>query len=91
MPAWTESNWDHERDLRKHDPRPTDPLPARFAMPLTTALEIAVLVRGVKDPREGAALVERYAQTVAAGARLDATNETAERILATIEAPLVRP
>lgn len=24
MPAWTERDWDHERDLRKHEPRPTD-------------------------------------------------------------------
>ncbi len=72
MPAWTERNWDHERDLRKHEPRPTDPLPDRFAMPIATALDVAVLVKAMADPRDGAALIDRYVDAERARIRLEA-------------------
>jgi hypothetical protein len=84
---YTTSHWDHERDLRKHDPRPGDKdyIPDRLSPPIATALEVAVLVRGLKDVREGAKLVEQYAQTVAAAARLDGVVMASDRILATLD------
>jgi hypothetical protein len=78
-----EQRWDHARDLRKHD---TDPLPARMQVPLATALEVAVMVKGLKNIRDAEKLVEQYAQTVAAEAALQATIDAGERILATINA-----
>lgn len=58
---------------------------------MTTALEIAVLVQSI-PLEKGAALIEQYAQTVAAGARVDATSEAAERMekffSRALEAPL---
>lgn len=74
---------DHRYDLRKHD---TDPLPARMQVPLATALEVAVMVKGLKNIRDAEKLVEQYAQTVAAEAALQATIDAGERILATIDA-----
>lgn len=54
MPAWTERDWDHERDERKND------FPIRLEpKPPTTALEIAVLVQAI-DLTKGAALIEQY-------------------------------
>jgi hypothetical protein len=82
---------EHERDLRHDEPRPTDDLPARFAMPVATALEVAILVKGVKNIRDAEKLVEQYARTVAATARLDAVVETSDRIIKVLEAPLARP
>lgn len=87
--AWrhpTEADWDRDRDYRKHEPRPTDPLPARMQVPLATALEIAVMVKGLKNIRDAEKLVEQYAQTVAAEAALQATINAGDRILATFDA-----
>jgi hypothetical protein len=81
----TEADWDHKRDLRKHEPRPTDPLPARMQVPLATALEVAIMCKGLKNIRDAEKLVEQYAQTVAAEAALQATIKAGDRILATIE------
>lgn len=67
---------DHDRDLAKHD-RP----PLRFTPPISSALETAVQVKGVKDPREAAKLVEQYAQTAIAAARLDKTMARFDRVL----------
>lgn len=67
---------DHERDLRKHDPRPTDPP--------TAAIEIAMLVQGV-GISIGARLIEQYAQTVAAGARLDGVQQAFDRMNAALD------
>lgn len=82
---------EHERDLRHDEPRPTDDLPARLKPPIATALEVAILVKGVKNIRDAEKLVEQYAQTVAAQARLDAVINTSDRIIKVIEAPLGRP
>jgi hypothetical protein len=66
---------DHDRDLRKHEDRPSDklpPLPLHVQSPsIAGALEVAVYVKGMKDPREAAKLVEQYAQTLAAAIPLD--------------------
>jgi hypothetical protein len=78
---FTPEHWDHERDLRKHEPRPTD----RLTPPIATALEVAIMVKGLKDIREAEKLVEQYAQTVAAGARLEGVIEGSERVLQSIE------
>lgn len=70
--AWrhpTEADWDHARDLRKHD---TDPLPARMQVPLSTAMDVVVLVKRMDNYAEAAALIERYAAGKAAQTRLDA-------------------
>jgi hypothetical protein len=82
----TAQDWDHKRDLAKHEPRPSDPLPARFIIPVARALEVAVLVKGLKDIRDAAALIEQYAQTVAAEASLQATITAGDRILAVFDA-----
>jgi hypothetical protein len=83
----TADDFDHRRDQLKHEPRPGDKdyIPHRLTPPIATAIEVAVLVRGLKDVREGARLVEQYAQTVAAAARLDGVVMASDRILATIE------
>jgi len=70
---YPQSRREHERDLRHDEPRPTDPVPVRFQIPISSALETAILVKGQKDPREAAKLVEQYAQTAVAAARLDDT------------------
>lgn len=76
-----DSRADHYHDSRKHDfePLPRSPID-RLTPPIATALEIAVLVKGTRDIREAAKLVEQYANTVASGAALDATNEAYARI-----------
>ena len=81
---------DHDRDIRDADWRPGDPpplAPHRLNVLLANALEVAVLVKGVKNIRDAAALVEQYAQTVAAEARLQAVIDTSDRILSQIGAP----
>ena len=63
---------DHDRDLRKHEPRPGDKdFPIRLEKPLTTAMDIVVLVKALPNYAEAARLVEQYAGMVAAGARAD--------------------
>lgn len=77
-----EAIWDHERDTRKHDfPLHAEP------KPMTTALEIAVLVQSI-DLSKAADLIEQYAQTVAAGARLDGVQRAYDRINVALESPL---
>jgi hypothetical protein len=77
MPAHCshEDRWDHDRDLAKHDPRPTDrdyvPLCAQAA-PISTAMDIALCVRGLKNPIDAAALIDQYALMVAKIALADA-------------------
>ena len=68
----TEADWDRERDYRKHEPRPSDPLPARFQTPLSTAMDIVVLVKAMPNYAEAAALIERFAEGKAAEQRLEA-------------------
>lgn len=64
---------------------PVPPLPARFDIPASTAVEIAVLVQAL-PLAAGAKLIEQYARTVAAAAKLDAIAETGDRVMAVIEA-----
>ncbi len=86
---------DHESDLRKHEDRPGDrgfeaptraQLPSRLSPPIATALEVAIMCKGLKDIRDAEMLVEAYAQTVAAEARLQATIDTGERVISAIDA-----
>lgn len=81
----TEADWDRSRDYLKHEPRPTDPLPARFQTPIAGALEVAILVQSV-PLTQGAELIEQYARTAASEARLQAVADTSDRILAVIDA-----
>lgn len=81
----TEADWDRARDYRKHEPRPSDPLPARFQTPIAGALEVAILAQAVPLV-QAAELIEQYARTVAAGARLEAVETTANRMIAAIDA-----
>jgi hypothetical protein len=63
--ATQEERWDRERDYRKHD------FPARLDKPLTTAMDIVVLVKAMPNYTEAAALIDQYAGMIAAGARAD--------------------
>ena len=74
--ATQDERFDHDRDLRKHDT-----LPSRLSPPIATALEVAILVKGLKNIRDAEKLVEQYAQTVASEARVQAVIDTSERIL----------
>jgi hypothetical protein len=62
---------DHDRDLRKHEPRASDPI---------NAIEIAVLVKGMKSITEAAKLIDQYAATVASEAKVDAVSQTYDLI-----------
>lgn len=78
---------DHYRDERKHEPRPGEPdFPLRLeTAPITGALEIAILVQAI--PLERAAeLIEAYARSQAAAARLEATATAIDRCCEAIEA-----
>jgi hypothetical protein len=99
MANWQDSRYtahhhDHVRDYRKHEPRPGDrgfsppsatELPARFESNATGALEVAILAQAVPLP-QAAELIEQYARTCAAAARLDAVSETIEKCCEAIEA-----
>lgn len=61
------AHWDHERDLRKCEPRPTDPP--------HDAIEIAVLAQAVSI-HSAAQLIEQYARTKAAEGRLQGVVDT---------------
>jgi hypothetical protein len=65
----TERDWDHKRDLRKHD---TPPLPDRMDKPLTTAMDIVVLVKKLDNYEAAAKWVEWYADHKLQEHRLDA-------------------
>jgi hypothetical protein len=59
---------DHYRDLAKHD----DALPHRLDRPLSTAMDVAILVRALGNIEDAAALIERFVDAKAAEQRLDA-------------------
>lgn len=80
-----EQRWDHARDLAKHEPRPSD----RLSVAIPTAVDVAALVKRV-DIITGADLIEQYARTCAAEARMEAVEVTSNRIIAAMEAPLAR-
>jgi hypothetical protein len=69
---YTPEYWDHERDLRKHEPRPTDRPVHRFDRPISTAMDIAVCVRAMDNLQAAAELIERYFAAKAQEQRLDA-------------------
>lgn len=71
---------DHDRDLRKHDPRPSDPI---------NAIEIAVLVKGMKNITEAACLIDQYASAVAAGARLEGVQQAYDRMNAVFDGAIM--
>jgi hypothetical protein len=99
--------WDHLRDERKHEPRPTDrdfsdsdvlgkftgdptdnlpPLPLHVqAPPITGALEVAILAQAV-PLLQAAKLIDQYARTCAAEAKLDAISTTIARCCEAIDA-----
>jgi len=86
MPNYDAEYWDHRRDLEKHDDTP--PLYAQSA-PITGALEVAILAQAV--PLQAAAnLIEQYARTCAAAAKLDAVSETINRCCDAIDQHGVR-
>lgn len=82
MPITRDANyWDHLRDERKHELRPGDrgfsrpadnEPPARLDRPLSTAMDVAVLVRALDNIEQAAALIERFVDAKAAEKRLDA-------------------
>ena len=73
MPITRDANyWDHLRDERKHEPRATDRLPHRLDRRLSTAMDVAVLVRALSNIEDAAALIERFASSEAEKNRLDA-------------------
>jgi hypothetical protein len=78
---------DHYRDHAKQEPRPGDrgftdsdvlgkfsgdPLPYRFDRPLSTAMDVAILVRTLGNIEDAAALIERFVDAKASEQRLDA-------------------
>lgn len=77
----TAEYYDHLRDHRKHEPRPGDPdFPARFDKPLTTAMDIVVLVKQMPNYSDCERLIEQYAGMVAADARVEETRAALERL-----------
>ena len=69
---------DYERDLRKHDSG--DPIPLRLKPgPLSTAMDIALIVRGMNNLVEAGKLIDQYADWKAAGERMDAVRAGAGR------------
>jgi hypothetical protein len=102
MPITRDANYyDHLRDERKHEPRPGDrgftdsdvlgrftgdPLPLRLQPPpIAGALEVAILAQAVPLPK-AAELIEAYARSQCAAARLDATATAIDRCCEAIEA-----
>lgn len=77
-----DSRADHYRDERKHDfPLHAEP------KPMTTAMEIAVCIRGMANITHVAELIQQYADMVAAGARCEQHKESTDRILKSLETP----
>jgi hypothetical protein len=67
------------------------PTPDRLKPKMTTAMEVAVLSRCLPI-QQAAALIEQYARSEAAGARIEAGIEMRDRILVGIEgAPEAAP
>jgi hypothetical protein len=79
---YTAHRHDHERDYRKHEPRPgdrgfsppaQDEPPARLDTMVSEALELAVVIKcGSTTLSQAAELIHLYARNVAAADRLDA-------------------
>lgn len=81
MSKYSAEYWDHRRDHEKHEPRPGDrDFPARFDKPLTTAMDIVVLVKAMPNYTDAASLIEQYAKMVAAGVRVEEARLSADRL-----------
>ena len=83
MPAHCSQDaiFDHNQDLRKNY---IEPEAGGLTSTPINALEVAVLVKAI-GITAGAELIEQYAQTVAAAARLDGVDQTARRVFATLD------
>lgn len=69
----TEARRDHDRDIRKAEWRPGDPVPLHAeSAPLSNAMDIVLLVRGMSNLQAAADLVDSYADCKASCQRLDA-------------------
>lgn len=66
---------DHNHDHRKNWEAP----------PPINAIEIALLVKGLKDITEAAKLIDDYAATVAAGAKLEGVQQAYDRMNAVFD------
>lgn len=64
---YTPEYHDHQRDHRKHDS-----LPHRLDRKISTALDIALLVRLMDNIEDAAALIDLYAANRASEARMEA-------------------
>lgn len=61
----------------------------RLTPKMTTAMEVAVIVKCLPDLRQAAELIEQYGRTVASAAVVDATAEAYDRVFASLNKPLV--
>jgi len=77
---------EHERELAKHDFPPI----ARIERPISTAEDIAICVRALRNLSEGAALIEQYADMVAKLALAEAAEQAVKRLAVRNESPLSR-
>lgn len=79
---------DHYRDMHRDEPRAGEKgyVAHRLDKPLTTAMDIVVLVKKLDNYADAAALIDQYAGMVAAAARADEALVALHRL----EAPLVR-
>jgi len=72
-PAWTEHDFDHERDHAKNWLPHSDPIPLRLQPRLlSTAMDVALIVRGMSNLYEAGKLIDAYADAKAAEQRLEA-------------------
>lgn len=63
----------------------------RLTPEMTTAMEVAVIVKCLPNIQDAADLIEQYARTVASGAVVDATAAVYDRVLASLNKPLMEP
>lgn len=75
MAATADQRADHARDLRKHDPLPSD---------VPSALTIAKLARSI-DEADAVALIQKYADTVASVRTERAVSDANKRLIGLIE------
>lgn len=96
MMGWSsnqeESRADHFIDERKHDWRPGDKpeLATRLDRPISTAEDIAICVRGMKNIADAAALIQQYADMVAVSARVEQHRQSSDTVLRAIDPRLAR-
>ncbi len=87
MPSCFDNNadrWDHERDSRKHD----FPTIARLEPKITTALELAILIKNHPNVAEIAGLIDQYAAMHVSMARADDAEAAYKKLAVANESPL---